>query len=61
MPKQQKIAAVDAMEEEPSEALPIWADHSDQSVFTRSTLTAGAGLFDNLWNLPETEKRGVKY
>jgi len=31
VPKQQKIAAV--MEEEPSRALPIWADDSDQSDF----------------------------
>jgi len=32
-PKQQKIATVDAMEEEPSQTLPIWADDSDQSDF----------------------------
>jgi len=32
-PKQQKIAAVDTMEEEPSGTLPIWADDSDQSDF----------------------------
>jgi len=32
-PKQQKIAAVDTMEVEPSRTLPIWADDSDQSDF----------------------------
>jgi len=32
-PKQQMIASVDAMEEEPYRALPIWADDSDQSDF----------------------------
>jgi len=32
-PKQQKIAAVNAMEEQPSQALPIWAIDSDQLDF----------------------------